>query len=234
MSSKEEKNGAYCYVDVSNNYPFQNKIIDSSITKTEGSTGYSNIHSINGAVNITSTNVSQVYTDTHQIGFIHDINADSTIRFSTFENNTQKSWSLATYLWSGLTTINVSIDHCNYLNNKGANHIIGCYKLTALISNCNFVDNVMTQFSFYAHESGNMTIDQCYINNFQGTSGAVSITRTLDKQIILNLNHLSTFECDAVIPLMILKSKPEITDIIGIKPMQCIPECIYMAIIAST
>lgn len=211
--------GAHCFVDVSETSPFQNKIIDSSISNSGDKIGYSNMHCLNGALTIASTNVSYADIYEYEVCYMPRINSDSLIQFSTFSNNFQTVSSSCSYFES-TSNANHNIKSCNYLNNRGGHTLIGCSNLILYASNCNFDNNTVSSDTFYHSGRGNATYDQCYFGNYQGKSGTVIVENTLNRKIDLILRHLSTFECYAVFPKYNHEQSIKIkSSIVGIIPL---------------
>lgn len=213
--------GAYCHADVSENSPFHNKITDSSISKTGDQQGIATIDCLNGAANISSINVSHTNINYLHGCYLQSINSDSILFFSTFANNTQKTLSSTAAFYGSSSTPSMQIKYCNYLNNNVTHTTIGCNNLNSLIFNCNFVNNINSDRTFYHSGSGSETVDHCYFDNFKGISGTVVITNTMNQRINLKL---STFECEAEFPLLKHEKTPEIVH----KIIEIIPLCVNM------
>lgn len=217
--------GDYCLVDVSQLYPFQNEIIDSSITKSGLNTGRSSVYCINGAFSLLSTNISDAYTDSYQVDYIQDMNSDSFVHFSSFINNSQTPGSSSASVYTGSSSIpNVNIKNCNYLNNKDESNLLACSDIIVLFKNCNFENNLMKSQTCYHFNSGSTTFDQCYFDKIQSTDGTVIFSQMQNKKINLKLHQRSTFECEAEIPLLRYDKTPKIER----KVIQLIPFYVNM------
>lgn len=191
-------NGVFCYVHVSEQDPFQNKILCSSIIESGDGNGlgYGNIYTQQGAVNLTSDNVSFANICRYPTISMNTVNANSVFKFTTFASN--KLTDTSTYsifnLYGASASIQLEIISCNILNNIGNNHIIYSGSLNTLVSKSNFVNNVHPSASF----SGTVTLSECYIDNYKG---GATIIKSFPKSTMLILSHLSTYKCQAVNPL---------------------------------
>lgn len=233
-SNSEEKGGTYCFIDVSSSSPYQNKIIESSIVETGFKTGkgHASIYLNNGAVNITSVNESSTYTFSYCIHKINNINDKSCVKFCSYVDNNQIYTGYSTAIhYSSITDIELYIQNCNFKNNTFYQYLVNTHKFKAFLISCNFIKNVGTGGICGQYETGTLTVDCCYFDEFKSSLGSVIIHMTMNEQFHQYLPHLSTFNCHANFPLQYKNAficQNVISDYIDYQCIQTPSLCIFI------
>lgn len=99
------------------------------------------------------------------------------------------------------TISNLYIQSCNFKNTTSYQKFIYSDQLNSYITNCNFIQCKGNSYSLGQYSSGQMTVDNCYFDEYKSKEGNVNIIKTLNYQIDQHLYHLSTFICEAQNPL---------------------------------
>ena len=198
--------GAYCSIKVSEESPFKNYLLDSTITSSgeENSKGRNNIYLINGKIKMKSINISYsklLFTSIYTIY----CTSNSNVTLSTFSNNTNAGNLYEAYHAGSSDSLEFKIFFCNYYENE-CDYFIACF-YNLYINNCSFNKNNINGRYFDANIQ--IKVKGCYFDiSDPGTLGNVEITENVSSIYPENY-HLSSYKCNAKLKLKISKQKEE-------------------------
>lgn len=219
FGSKSAKDGAHCKVSTSNEPPFKNYLLDSTITSSRGENNLvkCNIYLFNGEMYMRSINISNINLN-HRNFYEVYCSSNSNVTFSTFSNTTasNSSGSQAYHLGSS-TSLEFKIKFCNYFENDCYYFMRSDY--TLYIDNCSFYDNNIRTRSFVAMNNSRIQISQSYFYKMNlKVVGTVIITDNASTNYPEN-HHLSSFLCYANHKLEFpTKNNTEEEILVNIKP----------------
>ena len=191
--------GAYCYISVSEEYPFKNYLLGSTITSSgeENPKGSRNVYLYNGEINIKSINISNSKLDGKSSYYvIYSSNSNTTL--STFSNNTDSYETSVVH--TALSIIpEIKTIFCNYLENE-CRILISIYGINLFISNCSFISNNIKD-SYFHSVSIKIQVKGCFFDiSDPDTIGSVIITENISS-IYPENHHLSSGLCFAKLKL---------------------------------
>lgn len=180
--------GVYCHIWLSQGGQYYNKIFDSSIIFSGfgNKMGICNIQSIFGTLQFSSLNTSSTDMFGNSINALSNLNGYSTVKYSTFESNTDTSENLSSIaFYSQSHQIKADVISCNYINNFG-NALFMYSDTILLVKNSNFLNNKGYSLDFRGGY-GSVTLEDCYINYAIKTQDTFYNRRQKSEQNILQL-----------------------------------------------
>ncbi|EAY08998.1 hypothetical protein TVAG_073640 [Trichomonas vaginalis G3] len=200
--------GAYCYISVSEEYPFKNYLLDSTITSSgeENPKENSNIDLVNDETYMKSINISHSKLNYHSFYYVH-YNSNSNGTLSTFSNNTSTEFKQVIHYGSS-DSIEFTILFCNYFENKCENFIDSQFNL--YLNNCNFYKNNV-KYNYFSTD-GQMQVQGCYFDISDPViAGLVTITENASS-IYPENHHLNSGLCYAELKLGFSEEKKTKTE----------------------
>ncbi|EAY22343.1 hypothetical protein TVAG_378220 [Trichomonas vaginalis G3] len=203
--------GAYCYIEVSDEFPNKNYLLDSTITSSgqENPDENDNICLYSGEINMKSINISnsKLYYDS-----IYNVvySSNSNVTLSTFSNNTTTFEDIYEIYVTALSdSLEFKILFCNFFENECNYFIISFHDL--FINNCSFNKNNINE-RYFSTDSKQIIVKGCYFDISDPIKiGNVIITEELGSIYPENY-HLSSGLCFAKLKLEFPEEKKAETE----------------------
>lgn len=152
----------------------------------------------------------------------------SSLKFSTFANNSDNADSCATYYYSASGIRSFTQKYCNYEDTHGpSNHLyalIGVENIKMNLSNCCFIRTTEFKNIFTAFDNSNIIVERCFLDGNKVTVGNVRFNNLIESSSLVKIKHLDTYYCKAV--------NPKIEETVDINTDKTCSKCaMYVAVV---
>lgn len=149
-----------------------------------------------------STNISHCIAS-HNSGFGLFPSLEARVSYCTIDNTSCKNGDQVLGHFNSKTHF---VSFCNILNNSQSSTEYGIIHCNGNITleNCSILGNGDDSGTklFSKAESSIFTVKNCYINSRESISDGISNDNIVIKDSYFNLSHLSTYKCQAPIPIV--------------------------------
>ena len=187
---------SHSYCKDTNNFNF---VYDSSICLCGNERARKTLSLYYGNISIRSTNISKCTGDYHS-GYGLYPSSEALVSLCTIENATCRSDVLGHNNYK----INI-VSFCNILNIKVSDNIWGIINCNGYITieNCSIFGNKgPLGFKLFSKNSdGSFLVKNCYAQSTGSIPSDITTENIKDIENYLNLSHLSTFKCEAQLPI---------------------------------